>query len=252
MNLQIRIIDGDGTVLYESKESYFDMNNNKETRTHKDVHDFGIKITVDGKEIGGNKNHQRRHQENKDRKPFNTNKEYKKPKKNQKPLFDRIKEEKEVQTNLVEIEKPIAPVIEQPIPKVEINDKPNDPGILFNNKDLNKSQIGASKLTEDDIMNFLNNTKQLVSDYKKSVEKKGEKEVIKEPIAKEEKSEPVKKQKTLAEKVNKYKVLYKSKEKIKKMQEEEKQRSYDYDEYSEYEDSPTRQKIVNNRKGGEF
>lgn len=241
MNFKIRITDQDGNVLYTSKESYIDINKKVPTKTHNDVHDFGIVIKRGDKVISNNNRPQKVN--DKQSRRNNNNKDFKKNNNKQKSesLFDRMNKEKNVK-HTSQIKE------EHQVNTVEINQPVERPEVVFNNKKLNKS-VNPSKLTEKDILDFLNNTKEQMKTSKKEEIKKEEVKDEKENDIKADVVHDEKHQKTLADKRNKYMMLYKSKEKILKQQKEDKDK---YDEYSEYDNAPKYEKIVNNRKGGEF
>lgn len=262
--MKIELIDDNGNVTFSTNEIYSYDTARKDMPTYENSSfDFELEITIDDRVVVGknkneksnrnsnknNKNNKRNKSNNNNRRSNNHNNRHNDNKeKCKKYFFDELRkrsldsdhEEDEISNVSVDVSNEEEVKVNETLQE-EVPQEIEKPQIEVSNN----TTSNRDRLNQQEILDFLNNTKPSI------VNEKVETKEIKSEDTTNTEQEPVVKTKKLSEMKNKYKFLYKSKDKI-KSELQQKNTYEEHSEYSEYENSPKCEKMKNNRKSGEF
>lgn len=262
--MKIELIDDNGNVTFSTNEIYSYDTARKDMPTYENSSfDFELEITIDDRVVVGknkneksnrnsnknNKNNKRNKSNNNNRRSNNHNNRHNDNKeKCKKYFFDELRKrsldsdhgEDEISNVSVDVSNEEEVKVNETLQE-EVPQEIEKPQIEVSNN----TTSNRDRLNQQEILDFLNNTKPSITN-----EKVETKEIKSEDTTNTE-QEPVVKTKKLSEMKNKYKFLYKSKDKI-KSELQQKNTYEEHSEYSEYENSPKCEKMKNNRKSGEF
>lgn len=260
--MKIELIDDNGNVTFSTNEIYSYDTARKDMPTYENSSfDFELEITIDDRVVVGknkneksnrnsnknNKNNKRNKSNNNNRRSNNHNNRHNDNKEKcyffdelRKRSLDSDHKEDEISNVSVDVSNEEEVKVNETLQE-EVPQEIEKPQIEVSNN----TTSNRDRLNQQEILDFLNNTKPSI------VNEKVETKEIKSEDTTNIEQEPVIKTKKLSEMKNKYKFLYKSKDKI-KSELQQKNTYEEHSEYSEYENSPKCEKMKNNRKSGEF